>query len=290
MNRVTAILRTPAISLERFDHEPGVSHRDPELERARSHAVSFVDGGSFGLRVARPGAPGALAGTGGDWHRVTSKHLFVATPGLEFSCRHDEDEPRDVCFSVRFDEQAIESLRGEGGGPASPGVHRLNNRAAYLKLLLQEGTGERHAAEPARGEELAGALWREVAGLPTAPRPLFRGHQLASYVRRVGRVRALVEEHFAEPLSLARLAAEAHLSVFHFARVFRELEGLPPHAYVREVRLVRAERMLAAGSSVTEACFAVGFGSLSHFVTTFRRSRGVKPSAWGDFVVESAAT
>src|SRR5687768_3813537 len=86
VNRVVTLLRTPAILIERFDHVPGVAHRDPETERARSHAVSFVDDGAFGLRIE-----------GGAWRNMTARHVFVATPGLEFSCRHDGEGPRDRC-------------------------------------------------------------------------------------------------------------------------------------------------------------------------------------------------
>jgi AraC-like DNA-binding protein len=74
------------------------------------------------------------------------------------------------------------------------------------------------------------------------------------------------------------MAVEAGMRLYHFARVFRELEGRPPHAYLRDRRLAEAEARLRAGASVTETCFAVGFGSLSHFVTTFRRHRGLRPS------------
>ena len=68
------------------------------------------------------------------------------------------------------------------------------------------------------------------------------------------------------------------MSVFHFARVFAELEGRPPHRFLTDVRLAHAEARLRDGAGVTDTCFAVGFGSLSHFVTTFRRRFGVRPS------------
>jgi AraC-like DNA-binding protein len=31
---------------------------------------------------------------------------------------------------------------------------------------------------------------------------------------------------------------------------------------------------------VTEVCWQAGFGSLSHFVTSFRRETGISPGAW----------
>jgi AraC-like DNA-binding protein len=265
VNRVSALLHTPSLLVERFDHAPGVAHHDPECERARSHAVSFVDAGSFRLRVA-----------GGGWSEVTAKHVFVATPGLEFSCGHDEDHPRDRCLSVRPSDQAVESLRGQGAADLDAGVRALDNRSAYLKLRLEAVSG---AGDAVSAETLTGELHLALGAAKGASlQPLFRAHQLTSYAARVGRVRALIDEHFAEPLSLSRMAAEAGMSLFHFARVFRQLEGRPAHAYLRDRRLAEAEARLRGGASVTETCYAVGFGSLSHFVTTYRRHRGVRPS------------
>jgi AraC-like DNA-binding protein len=261
VNRVATLLRTPAITLERFDHAPGADHRDPEAERARSHAVSFVEAGSFGLRLA-----------GGRWADLTSKHVFVATPGLEFSCRHDVERPRDRCLSVRFGEQAIESLRGEGLPPIGADVRALCNRSAFLKLRLEALV---EPADSARAEALAGELQWALAG-PGPRRPLFR--DLSGHAARVLRVRELIDAHFSEPLTLSRMAREAGLSLYHFARVFRELEGRPAHACLRDRRLAEADARLRAGASVTETCFAVGFGSLSHFVTSFRRRLGRRPS------------
>jgi AraC-like DNA-binding protein len=177
---------------------------------------------------------------------------------------------------VRFSDQAVESLRGQGAGDLGAGVRVLDNRSAYLKLRLEAASG---AGDATRAEALAGELHLALgASQGAAVRPLFRTHQLSSYAARVGRARALIEAHFAEPLSLSRMAAEAGMSLYHFARVFCELEGLAPHACLRDRRLAEAEARLRGGASVTETCYAVGFGSLSHFVTTFRRHRGLRPS------------
>jgi len=72
------------------------------------------------------------------------------------------------------------------------------------------------------------------------------------------------------------------MSPFHFARLFRETTGTPPHRYLVSVRLREAARRLRQGARVTDACFDVGFGNLSHFVRAFRRTFGVSPSRYTD--------
>lgn len=260
MNRVVQLVRTDAVTLQRFDHMPGVVHQDPERERAIGHAVSFVEAGSFRVR------------TTGAWHEIARDWLFVTTPGLEFSCAHDEDHPPDRCLSVRYSDEAVESVRSSVTSGDSP-VRPLTNRLAYLRQALREcGPGDE-----ARAEALAGALlWSLSAG--TARQPLFRPERMAWYTTRVDGAKAMIEAHYAEPLSLSTLARDAGMSVFHFARVFGELEGRPPHRFLTDVRLAHAHARLREGASVTETCFAVGFGSLSHFVTTFRLRYGIRPS------------
>ncbi len=261
MNRVAPLVGTPAVTLERFDHPPGHDHCDPERERARGHAVSFVEKGTF--RVHTTGA----------WRSMSAGDLFITHPGLEFSCAHDEEHPTDCCLSVSYGESAIDSLRAAGLRLPAAIVAAPTNRRAYLHLALARcGRGDE-----ARVEALAGALqW--TLGLPPAPTPLFPAHRLHWYAGRVDHAVAHIDVHYAGPLSLSVLAREAGMSVFHFARVFRELQGLPPHRYLTAVRLARARQRLRDGASVTETCFAVGFGSLSHFVTSYRRHFGVTPS------------
>lgn len=262
MNRVVPVLRTLAVSLERFDHAPGASHRDPDRELATGHAVNFVDAGTFRVR------------TRGAWHRLVADQIFVTRPGLEFSCAHDDDQPCDCCFSVGYSADAIESLRGDGLTPATALVQPLTNRRAWLRLALAACT----TGDEARADALAGELLWSLTDTTPARQPLFPASRLHWYDARIERATSMIDSHYAEPLGLATLAREAGMSMYHFARVFRELRGMPPHRYLLGVRLARAAAQLRAGASVTEACFATGFGSLSHFVATYRRRFGHTPS------------
>jgi AraC-like DNA-binding protein len=260
MNRVVQLIGTPAVALERFDHLPGVAHQDPRRERAAGHTVNFVETGSFRVRTI------------GAWHRLAADRVFVTTPALEFSCAHDEDHPTDCCLSVSYSEQSVESARSSMALGTSL-VRPLTNRQAILRGALG-GCGR---GDEARAEALAGALlWSLSTGITRFP--LFPPDRLAWHAARVDRAKSMIEARHAEPLSLSIMARDAGMSVFHFARIFSELEGRPPHRFLTDVRLAQAYARLRDGASVTDTCFAVGFGSLSHFVTTFRRRYGCRPS------------
>jgi AraC-like DNA-binding protein len=265
MNRVVTLMRTPLVTVERFDHAPGVPHRDPEREVATGHAINFIEGGGFRLR------------TTGLWHDAGTDRLFVTRPGLEFTCAHDDEFPCDACLSVRYSDEAVDSLRRAGAaGPRALLAPRTNRRAYLQRALTRDG-----AADPARIDALAGALWWSLTQALTPRLPLFPPARLHWFSCRIDRARDRIHDDFADPLPLATLAADAGLSAYHFARVFAELVGVPPHRYLTHVRLDAARRRLRAGASVTDTCFAVGFGSLSHFATAYRARFGERPSATG---------
>ncbi len=69
------------------------------------------------------------------------------------------------------------------------------------------------------------------------------------------------------------------LSPFHFARLFKQSFGEPPHRYVTRRRIERAKHMLARGErSVAEIGFDVGFGESSSFTAAFRKMTGTTPA------------
>jgi AraC family transcriptional regulator len=273
VNRLIRLLQTPAVALEAFEHPADTEHRDPDREVASGFCLNFVDGGSFRVRV--PVQPGAKRGAMSTWH-MTPRTLFVTTPGLMYSCTHDETHPTDRCLSIAYADATVDHLLSAGAMRADAGAWALTNRQQYLRQQLDAC---------ARGDELridalAGDLFWSLAKSGSTPAPLFRATLLTWYATRVDRARALMEASYHEPLTLTRLSRDAGMSPFHFARVFRELQGEPPHRYLTTVRLAHAARRLREGASVTDTCFAVGFGSLSHFVTAFRRRYGVSPSKW----------
>ena len=99
--------------------------------------------------------------------------------------------------------------------------------------------------------------------------------------RRLCLARQILGDSFAQPVSIARLAARSHLSQYHFIRQFEALFGVTPHQFRIERRLDRACQMLARGNhSVTEVCFEVGMSSLGSFSQSFHRRHGCSPSVY----------
>jgi AraC-like DNA-binding protein len=95
-----------------------------------------------------------------------------------------------------------------------------------------------------------------------------------------GRVRALIDEAFAEDLGAAELAAAAGCSRYVVYRAFEAVHGLAPSEYQRQRRLRAARSLLKAGRGPAEAAAEVGFADQAHLTRWFVRSFGVTPAAY----------
>ncbi len=79
-------------------------------------------------------------------------------------------------------------------------------------------------------------------------------------------------------LSLGSLAEMANLSLYHFARTFRRVTGIPPGEFLTAVRLERAKRLLLSTDlRVAEIAFEVGYESVGTFSTRFSNLVGLPP-------------
>lgn len=86
-----------------------------------------------------------------------------------------------------------------------------------------------------------------------------------------------IEAHLSSPLTLQELANQAHLSTFHFAKMFRLSMGMPPHGFVAKRRVERAKHLLRNSpcelSQIAQEC---GYASQSHFNRAFKGERKFK--------------
>ena len=96
----------------------------------------------------------------------------------------------------------------------------------------------------------------------------------------VAQVSAYVDEHLEENITLEDLAAQVHVSKYHFLRKFKELTGVTAHAFVMNKRLIRACELLQKGESVTTAYQSTGFGDYSVFLRNFKAAFGISPGQY----------
>jgi AraC family transcriptional regulator len=130
---------------------------------------------------------------------------------------------------------------------------------------------------PSRGA--GGIMWAPPVAAPSSgwAGPA-RENGGAFPVGRLRRVIEYIQQNLDKDLPLAELAALGCMSPFHFARLFKDSTGLPPHRFVIRQRIARARVCLSTPDlSIAEISRRVGFRTPSHFTTVFRRVTGVTP-------------
>ena len=110
-------------------------------------------------------------------------------------------------------------------------------------------------------------------------------------------LREVIEQMRNRPESdfqLGDLLARTRLSQSSLAQRFKQIVGLPPHAFLLSCRIQRAKELLVkTDRPITDIAAALKFSSSQHFATRFRQETGVSPLDWrngkGSAVVPSPA-
>lgn len=153
------------------------------------------------------------------------------------------------------------------------------NISSLLKAEMESGGLGGRLYTDSLANVLALHLLRNYRGSVLKP-ALYEGaldHPLLSQVKD------FIEEHLAEDLTIASIAAIVPMSQFHFARVFKAAIGQSPYRYVTQRRIERAKLLLSVTRlPVAEVAERVGFSNKSHFITQFRKVTGTTPQRYRD--------
>ncbi|RRV08393.1 AraC family transcriptional regulator [Pseudomonas sp. v388] len=246
-------------------------HDSQEYHAPTHHTLScYIADGTGTFRRDQPaqkGAPGKLcilpAGHESAWvvnGEIRLAHLYFSEQQFALGCVTLLDrEPREMQLRentfLEDPHQAERFQRLVRMNWTEPGERLLTSSMAHemLSHALLSQVGKRE------GLRLKGGL---------------AAHQRRQLVE-------FIETHLAEPLTLGQLAQMCALSEYHFARMFRESLGLPPHQYLLARRMEHARCLLrTTDRPLGEIALACGFASASHFSNRFRQVMGATP---GDY-------
>ena len=79
---------------------------------------------------------------------------------------------------------------------------------------------------------------------------------------------------------LPEIARTAHLSAYHFHRVFRRRFGKTPKQVLVELQIAEVQRLMLAGVRPAAAAKRAGFAHQSHLTTRFKKMTGLTPGQW----------
>ena len=174
-------------------------------------------------------------------------------------------------------------VRADGNDDASPIAPLFQEHDREIERCAIQALVAARGGKPQDDLRLSEVPSARAMRLVDDHRPPTMGRIGGLAPHRLRRVQELIAALLTGPQArsptLEELAREADLSVFHFARAFRQTVGETPHAYVLRRRLDLSQTMLAMTSRpIGEVARLAGFTSQAQFSERFRKVVGVRPS------------
>jgi AraC-like DNA-binding protein len=89
-----------------------------------------------------------------------------------------------------------------------------------------------------------------------------------------------IDTHILDNITLKMLSEHVYLNGTYLSRQFKEYTGITVQKYIINKKVSLAARYLAAGESVTTACYMSGFGNYANFIRTFTKQMGISPGKY----------
>ncbi|MEM8504963.1 MAG: AraC family transcriptional regulator [Cyanobacteria bacterium P01_D01_bin.1] len=260
--------------------------RDPVLRDLEMLRATFVDYAfsrhaheGFGIAIVESGA--MQFEYRGTMHTAPAGSIGITHPGeihtgqavLETGWTY-----RTLLPATDWLQQAASELRERRVSSVpyfpSPVIHdvALNRQMISLHAALE--------ASPSALERESRFLWvlaKLIQGY-ASDRP--QAKALGKEHRAVQKIRDYLRACYSQNVSLNELAVQAGLKPLRLLRVFKKEIGLPPHAYLTQVRVYQAKRRLVAGQSIVTAALETGFVDQSHLHRHFKKIVGVTPGQY----------
>ncbi len=98
----------------------------------------------------------------------------------------------------------------------------------------------------------------------------------------MNKITEMINSHIDDPnLNVEKLGQEVGISRAHLHRKMKEMIGMSPSDFIRNIRLKQACELLRnTDNDVTQIAYSVGFTSQTHFSTAFKKFTGISPTEY----------
>jgi transcriptional regulator GlxA family with amidase domain len=185
--------------------------------------------------------------------------------------------PSDVVAKVLHALADVDAAPAEEPAPAFVSLVDEGMKVIVDRFLRSiDDPVERRIVAPLVLEELVFRLLRSDAAA-LVRRSVRRDHE----TRTVEQAMRYVRANLASAHAVETLAKHVRMSPSHFAHRFRAVARVSPMKYVKQARMLEAQRLLATETlRVGEVAAQVGYESAAHFTRDFKRHFGVTPVAY----------
>ncbi|MGF1732570.1 helix-turn-helix domain-containing protein [Photobacterium kasasachensis] len=250
------------------------SHGRASYDKPGHHTLSFyLEGGQNTQRVM---SSGNLSGGAGKLCLMPQDHRSDWTFSAPFNFFHfyfEQAHLQNFAEQV-FDKEGRHVELSERTFVDDPFVNQLI-RETIVKLNWESSTDKLMVSHTQ--QILLLHLLRQYCN--NSPRQALSTGGLSSVNQR--RVIDFIEANLSSQFTLRDLAALAHLSDFHFARMFKTSFGCTPHQYVLSRRVDLAKQLLSSPTkSLVDVALLCGFSSQQHLSQQFKKRVGITPAAF----------
>jgi AraC family transcriptional regulator len=230
---------------------------------------------------------------------VDDDTFLILNAGRRYASRIDELNPVhtfSIFFEPRLAQEVLhalkmpaETLLDRPPGEVSPPVEFGEELREHDGLVTPALTSIRQSLDVGVGDDLwldeqlrlllgrmlcAERAHRQTTELLPSTRPATR-RELHRRLRLAG---TYIHTFFREPIGLKDMAAAAHLSPFHFLRLFKAVYGVTPSMYLNRKRTVAAQRLIRQSAwTMIEIAEFVGFGSRTSLFRHLKAFEGAVP-------------
>lgn len=220
----------------------------------------------------------------GDGLFINSKVLHSAKQIVPGTVIFDFIVPPDF-FNIHLEGEAYRKLVLPFLHSSSPGLFLwesapqdaeiLQNIAALSRLHPSDFCYELQCVENIY------RIWRLLYTRLVDDNFFYAAHQSQYNQDRAKEMLLFIQNHYAEYLTVEKIAQAAHIGKSECFRCFHSAIGKTPMEYLCDFRLSKAAYLLAnSDKKLSDICFSCGFNSASYFGKLFKQKCGLSPSAY----------
>lgn len=216
--------------------------------------------------------------SGGQYHRSPPGNVIIFNPDDVHDGQPGGDRTLDYVMLYVHPTQ-VKALFDDALGQETASHFRFDSTLVQDMALRERITNVARLITTSTGSQIdqENALYHVVERITQLGGAYQPGHTSSRPDALLGLAKEYIHAHLDTDLSLEAISQAAHLSKFHFLRLFRQQLGITPYQYVINCRVNAACSALEKGASLSEVTFRYGFTDLSHFNRRFKRIYGLTP-------------
>lgn len=206
-------------------------------------------------------------------HLPITGQVIEASSGAPYLCLQLQFDMNQILDVIQSSEESGKSKRKSGTGLV---ISKINDPLLDAILRLVRLLDAPHDIPVLAPYAIREIIYRVLQDEQNAALKHFA--LTGSHAQRIGKVIERLNREFASPLRVDKLAEEAGMSSSSLYNYFKEVTGMSPIQYQKQIRLQEARRLLLTETiEAAEAAFQVGYESPSHFSREYTRKFGLPP-------------